>query len=91
MCRNCNYSFPRASVYDWNFGWERLELPREEAPVAVGSLVGANAERWEKPLRHEATMVLEPLQEEAPTAVLERPPNDGRSLRNRQRWCWNGK
>ena len=45
-----------------------LEPLREGAPTAVVSQVGANAERWEEPLRREAaTMVLEPLREEALT------------------------
>ena len=47
-----------------------LEPLREEELTTEKTHVGANAERWEKPLRHEAaTMVLEPLRKEAWTKV----------------------
>ena len=47
----------------------RNEPPREEASTDVESGVGATSERWAKPLRREATMVREPLWEEATMAA----------------------
>ena len=52
--------------HEWLWHWNL----REEARTTWESGVGANAERWEKPLRHEpATTVLEPLRKEALTNV----------------------
>ena len=58
-----------------------LEPLLEKSPTTQESHAGANAERWEKPLRQEATMVLEPLREEARTT------RESRVGANAER-CW---